>query len=221
MFIASRIQKGEQVFVICPLIDESDTLEVKSAKQEYERLHALFPQFKVGLLHGRMKADEKEAVMLAFKNAEIDILVSTSVIEVGIDIPNATVMLIEGADRFGLSQLHQFRGRVGRGDKKSYCFLCTTSVSDATYARLRAMVDHTDGFQLAEIDLRLRGPGEVYGVRQSGIPDLKIASMTNGVLVSRVRKAAEHLVEKDPELAGFPALKSTLAELRGKLEKGE
>jgi len=218
LFIASRIQKKEQVFVICPLIDESDALEVKSVKAEYERLQAIFPQFKVGLLHGRMKAEEKEAAMLAFKNAETDILVSTSVIEVGIDIPNATVMLIEGADRFGLSQLHQFRGRVGRGTKKSYCFLCTTSVSDATYARLRAMVDHTDGFKLAEIDLRLRGPGEVYGIRQSGIPDLKIASMTNGVLVSRVRKAAEHLVEKDPDLESLPALKATLAELREKLE---
>ena len=168
-----------------------------------------------------MKAEEKEAAMLAFKNAEIDILVSTSVIEVGIDIPNATVMLIEGADRFGLSQLHQFRGRVGRGTKKSYCFLCTQNASDSTVARLRAMVDHTDGFNLAEIDLRLRGPGEVYGIRQSGIPDLKIASMTNGVLVSRVRKAAEHLVEKDPDLVGLPALKATLAELRAKLEKEE
>ncbi len=220
-FIASRIQKGEQVFVICPLIDESDTLEVKSAKQEQEHLQAIFPQFRVGLLHGRMKSEEKDAAMLAFKNKETDILVSTSVIEVGIDIPNATVMLIEGADRFGLSQLHQFRGRVGRGSQKSYCFLCTQNASESTVARLRAMVDHTDGFKLAEIDLKLRGPGEVYGVRQSGIPDLKIASMANGVLVSRVRKAAEHLVEKDPELASLPALKATLAELRGRLEKEE
>ncbi len=159
--------------------------------------------------------------MLAFKEKEIDILVSTSVIEVGIDIPNATIMLIEGADRFGLSQLHQFRGRVGRGSQKSYCFLCTQNASESTVARLRAMVDHTDGFMLAEIDLKLRGPGEVYGVRQSGIPDLKIASMANGVLVSRVRKAAEHLTEKDPELDSLPALKRVLAELRERLEKEE
>lgn len=220
-FIATLVQKGEQVFVICPLIDESDALEVKSAKEESERLRIIFPQFKIGLLHGRMKSEDKVQTMQDFKDRQFDILVSTSVIEVGIDIPNATVMLIEGADRFGLSQLHQFRGRVGRGDQKSYCFLCTDNASESTVARLRAMVDHTDGFMLAEIDLKLRGPGEVYGVRQSGIPDLKIASMTNGVLVSRVRKAAEHLTETDPELTRLPALKQVLAELRARLEKEE
>jgi ATP-dependent DNA helicase RecG len=220
-FIAEHLKKGEQAYVICPLIDESDTLEVKSAKDEYERLKGIFPSFRIGLLHGRMKSDEKDQTMQDFKAGQIDLLVSTSVIEVGIDVPNATIMLIEGADRFGLSQLHQFRGRVGRGSQKSYCFLCTSSFSEPTIARLRAMVDHSDGFQLAEIDLKLRGPGEVYGVRQSGIPDLKIASMTNGVLVSRVRKAAEHLVEQSPDLAGHPALKVTLAETRAKLEKEE
>ena len=156
--------------------------------------------------------------MRKFKDGEIDILVSTSVIEVGIDVPNATIMLIEGAERFGLSQLHQFRGRVGRGAKQSYCFLCTNSNSQSTFTRLKAMVDHTDGFKLAEIDLKLRGPGEVYGVRQSGIPDLKIATLTNGVLVVRVRKAAEHMIEKK-NLDKYPALKSMLVRLRNKMEK--
>jgi len=218
-FIAQKIKEGDQVFVICPLIDESDTLEVKSATAEFERLHEVFPQFKIGLLHGRLKSEEKDRAMQAFKEGALNILVSTSVIEVGIDIPNATIMLIEGADRFGLSQLHQFRGRVGRGKKKSYCFLAASSYSEATYTRLKAMVDHTDGFKLAEIDLKLRGPGEVYGVRQSGIPDLKIATLSNGVLVSRVRKAAEHVIEASPDLSAYPALQNQIAELRLRLEK--
>jgi len=218
LFIADKIKKGEQAYVICPLIDESDKLEVKSAKAEFERLTAIFPQFRVGLLHGKMKSEDKESVMREFKDKQIDILVSTSVIEVGIDVPNATIMLIEGAERFGLSQLHQFRGRVGRGSQKSYCFLCTSVSAEGSFERLRAMVDYTDGFKLAEIDLKLRGPGEVYGVRQSGIPDLKIANMSNGVLVSRVRKAAEHLIETSADLDLYPALHRALDELRKRLE---
>lgn len=206
-FVETKLQKGEQVYVICPLIDESDTLEVKSVTQEFEHLMGVFPTHKVGLLHGKLKPAEKEVIMQAFKANEIQILVSTSVIEVGIDVPNATIMLIEGAERFGLSQLHQFRGRVGRGRVQSYCFLYTNSSSEATYQRLKAMTDHTDGFMLAEIDLKLRGPGEVYGVRQSGIPDLKIANLMNGVLLDRVRKAAELIVEKDTDLNKYPTLK--------------
>ena len=237
-FIADKIQKGEQVYVICPLIDpptsgfgragDSEKLEVKSVKAEYERLHSVFPDFKIGLLHGRLKSEEKEAVMRQFKGKEIDILVSTSVIEVGVDVPNATIMLIEGAERFGLSQLHQFRGRVGRSEKQSYCFLCPSLPSprlrqagpdaQGSYERLRAMVGCSDGFQLAEIDLKLRGPGEMYGVRQSGIPDLKIANLANGVLVVRVRKAAEHMVESK-KLDKHPVLKSMLVKLRNKMEK--
>ncbi|MFH0838347.1 MAG: ATP-dependent DNA helicase RecG [Patescibacteria group bacterium] len=196
-FVEGRVQKGEQVYVICPLIDESDVLdEVKSVKKEFEHLQTVFPKFKVGLLHGKMKSDEKDAVMTAFKANEIQVLVSTSVIEVGVDVPNATIMLIEGAERFGLSQLHQFRGRVGRGKVQSYCFLYTNSGAENTVARLKAMTDHTDGFMLAEIDMRLRGPGEVYGVRQSGMPDLKIANLMNGILLDRVRKAAESFLER-------------------------
>jgi len=215
-FIADKIRKGEQVYVICPLIDDSEKLEVKSVKAEYERLHIVFPEFKIGLLHGRLKSEEKEAVMKEFKEKEIDILVSTSVIEVGVDVPNATIMLIEGAERFGLSQLHQFRGRVGRGKKQSYCFLCTSPDAQGSYERLKAMTEYSDGFKLAEIDLKLRGPGEVYGVRQSGIPDLKIATMTNGVLVVRVRKAAENMIDRVDK---YPILQSMLVRLRNKMEK--
>ncbi len=218
LFIADKVQKGEQVYVICPLIDDSEKLEVKSVKAEYERLHSVFPDFKIGLLHGRLKSEEKEVVMRQFKGKEIDILVSTSVIEVGVDVPNATVMLIEGAECFGLSQLHQFRGRVGRGKKQSYCFLCPSPDAQGSYERLKAMVECSDGFKLAEIDLKLRGPGEVYGVRQSGIPDLKIANLANGVLVVRVRKAAEHMVESE-KLDKYPVLKSMLVKLRKKMEK--
>jgi len=217
-FIAGKVEQGQQVYVICPLIDESDTLEVKSVKAEYERLHGVFPKFRIGLLHGKMKSADKESVMQNFKDANIDILVSTSVIEVGVDVPNATMMMIEGSERFGLSQLHQFRGRVGRGQEQSYCFLYTNSNTDATFARLKAMADYTDGFKLAEIDMRLRGPGEVYGVRQSGIPDLKMANMLDGILLDRVRKAAEKIIEMSPELTKYPLLKSALEELRGKME---
>ena len=199
-YIEGKLQKGEQVYVICPLIDDSDVLEVKSVKTEFEHMMAVFPNHKVGLLHGKMKPAEKDAVMQAFKGNEIQILVSTSVIEVGIDVPNATIMLIEAAERFGLSQLHQFRGRVGRGNVQSYCFLYTNSSSEGTYQRLKAMTDHTDGFMLAEIDLKLRGPGEVYGIKQSGIPELRMANLMNGVLLDRVRKAAERMVEKAEKL---------------------
>ena len=134
--------------------------------------------------------------------------------EVGVDVPNATMMMIEGAERFGLSQLHQFRGRVGRGEEQSYCFLYTNSNTDITFARLKAMADYTDGFKLAEIDMRLRGPGEVYGIRQSGIPDLKMANLLDGILLDRVRKAAEKIIEISPDLTAYPLLKNALEELR-------
>ncbi|PIZ74769.1 DNA helicase RecG [Candidatus Peregrinibacteria bacterium CG_4_10_14_0_2_um_filter_43_11] len=214
-FAEEKIKQGQQVYVICPLIDESDVLEFKSVKAEYQKLKVLFKDFSVEMLHGKLKPEEKEQIMRDFKGKKIDLLISTSVIEVGIDVPNATIMLIEGADRFGLSQLHQFRGRVGRGSEKSYCFLYTDSDSQATFTRLKAMVDHSDGFKLAEIDMKLRGPGEVYGIRQSGLPDLKIASLSNGVLVSRIRKAAEHLVEISPDLKEYPSLLSILGEKEG------
>jgi ATP-dependent DNA helicase RecG len=213
-WIEDQIHKGRQAFVICPLIDESDVLEVKSAIKEFEQLQEnIFPSLKLGLLHGKMKAQDKEEIMAAFKLNKINILVSTSVIEVGIDIPNATIMMIEGAERFGLSQLHQFRGRVGRGEHQSYCFLFTEKNTPEAQSRLQAMVVHSSGFKLSEIDLHLRGPGEIYGVRQSGIPDLKMASLTDSNTISKARIAAQQLIDKDPELVQYQSLRNKLQEM--------
>ena len=197
-FIDSEIEKGRQVYVVCPLIEgsKSETMtEVKSVTEEHDRLKELFPHRNIGLMHGKLKSDEKDQVMQDFKNKVTDMLVSTSVIEVGVDVPNATIMLIEGSERFGLSQLHQFRGRVGRGEHQSYCFLFTSKNNGKDNERLQAMEQFSDGFRLAEIDMRLRGPGEVYGVRQSGIPDLKMARLTDQKFVLRVRQAAEKVIE--------------------------
>lgn len=194
LFIDTEFEKGRQAYVICPLIEESKAeimAEVKSVLDEAERLKEMFPHRRIGIMHGKLKSDEKELVMKKFKNKEYDILVSTSVVEVGVDVPNATIMIIEGAERFGLSQLHQFRGRVGRGEDQSYCFLFPSKESGKENERLQAMEQYADGFRLAEIDMRLRGPGEVYGVRQSGIPDLKMAQLTDQKFVLRVRQATE------------------------------
>lgn len=213
-WIDEQVKKGRQAFIICPLIDESDVLEVKSAVQEYEYLQEhIFPELKVGLLHGKMKPKEKEDVMSLFAQNKINVLVSTSVIEVGIDVPNATIMVIEAAERFGLSQLHQFRGRVGRGEHQSYCFLFMKKSGEDAGKRLRAMVDFTSGFRLAEIDLQLRGPGEIYGVKQSGIPDLKMASLSDSFTISLARQAAQDIVTKDPQLESYPLLKAKIEEL--------
>lgn len=212
-WIEDQIQKGRQAFIICPLIDESDTLEVKSVMKEYAFLSEhIFQDLKLGLLHGKLKQEEKDRIMDDFKDNKINILVSTSVIEVGIDIPNATIMLIEGAERFGLSQLHQFRGRVGRGEHKSYCFLFTGSLSEEGTQRMRSMEKHSSGFKLAEIDLELRGPGEVYGVKQSGIPDLKMASLTDSATIEQARKSAAKIIEQDPLLKDHPKLAEKVAE---------
>lgn len=211
-WIEDQIHKGRQAFIICPLIDESDVLEVKSAIQEYEYLqNTVFPTLKVGLLHGKMKPKEKEEIMTLFSLNKIQVLVSTSVIEVGIDVPNATIMVIEGAERFGLSQLHQFRGRVGRGEHQSYCFLFPTS--EANSRRLQSLVKYSNGFKLAEIDLELRGPGEIFGVKQSGIPDLKMASLTDSITIQLARDAAQKIINEDPELAKYPNLQAKITEL--------
>lgn len=193
-FIDSEIDAGRQVFVICPLIETSKSDEmqdIKNVTMEAERLRKEFPRRKIALLHGRMTPQEKEDTMRNFKDKKADILVSTSVIEVGIDVPNATIIVIEGAERFGLSQLHQFRGRVGRSDYQSHCFLFTTEQHQAGSDRLKAMESHSSGFELAEIDLKIRGPGEVFGLRQSGLPDLRFGGLLNPALVVRARKAAE------------------------------
>ena len=186
-------------------------LEVKAVKDEYERLSKdIFPNLRITMLHGKMKPKEKERIMLDFKKGEIDILVSTSVVEVGVDVPRATIMMIEGAERFGLAQLHQFRGRVGRSDMQSYCFLFTTEPNQLNRRRLKALVESDNGFKLAEKDLEIRGPGSLYGIQQWGIPDMAMQGLTNIFLVEKTRNAAKEILEKDPELKNYPALKERL-----------
>lgn len=196
-FIDQKIEEGRQVFVICPLVSASDKLGVKSAEEEAVRLDkSIFAHRKVGLLHGRMKSEEKAKVMNDFKEKKIDILVSTSVIEVGVDVPNATIMVIEGAERFGLAQLHQFRGRVGRGEHQSYCFLFTETWSDLIESRLNALISSENGFELADRDLEIRGPGELLGLKQSGkIDETLLAAMKDPRIIGEVRETAEKFLE--------------------------
>jgi len=201
-FVRSQVEKGRQVFVICPLVEESEKIEAKAAVEEHERLQKhIFPDLRLGLLHGRMKGEEKESTMARFVRGELDILIATSVVEVGIDVSNATVMLIEGADRFGLAQLHQFRGRVGRGEHESYCLLASGSSSPEVRERLQTIEATDDGFELAQKDLEMRGPGEFLGTRQAGFPDLKLAKVTDLRLIEAAREAARRFLEADPELA--------------------
>jgi ATP-dependent DNA helicase RecG len=201
-FVRNQVEEGHQAFIICPLVEESDKIEAKAATEEYERLQKhIFPTLNLGLLHGRMKGEEKDAVMTRFAHGELDVLVATSVVEVGIDVPNATVMLIEGANRFGLAQLHQLRGRVGRGEHASYCLLVSDSSSPVAQERLQAVEATNDGFVLAEKDLEMRGPGEFLGTRQSGFPELKLARVTDLRLVEQAREAAQRFFARDPHLS--------------------
>ncbi|MGA2111305.1 MAG: ATP-dependent DNA helicase RecG [Anaerolineales bacterium] len=200
-FIARQLEKGRQAFVICPLVEESESVEATAAVEEHERLRKqVFPRWRLGLLHGKMKAEEKETVMEEFRQHELDVLVSTSVVELGVDIPNATVIMVEGADRFGLAQLHQFRGRVGRGADPAYCLLVAETEDAADNERLKAMEETSDGFALAEHDLDQRGPGEFLGTRQSGFADLRMAKLTDLHLVELARSAAQQVFREDPEL---------------------
>ncbi|MBT6069163.1 ATP-dependent DNA helicase RecG [Candidatus Peregrinibacteria bacterium] len=212
-WINEQISEGRQAFVICPLVEQSEKLEnVKAATEEFIRLqNKVFPNLKLGLIHGRLRSEEKDEIMDRFSKNEIQILVSTSVVEVGIDVPNATIMMIEGADRFGLSQLHQFRGRVGRGQHQSYCFLFPNQLTEDNKSRLIAMVKHASGFKLSEIDLELRGPGEVYGVRQSGIPDLRMATFSDSRIIKQARTEAENIINTDPLLKDHPRLHRAIA----------
>ena len=223
-FIREQIRDKKQVFVICPRIEGADPekdflrTETKAVKEEYEKLSKdTFPDLKVAMLHGKLPTKEKERIMRDFKRGKTNILISTSVVEVGVDIPNATVMMIEGAERFGLAQLHQFRGRVGRNEWQSYCFLFTDSRAITTRQRLRALVDCENGFELAERDLAIRGPGEFSGTRQWGIPDLIMNSLTDLHLVEKTRQAAKDTLMQDPYLKNYPLLKTEIDKFREKI----
>ena len=216
-FIRKQAQAGHQVYVVCPAVEESETESLKSAEVWAEALQkTVFPELRVGLLHGKLRPAEKEQVMGAFARHDLDLLVATTVIEVGVDVPNATLMVIENADRFGLSQLHQLRGRVGRGKDKSYCVLFTDNRNPDTLARLKALCKTNDGFQIAEEDLALRGPGDFFGSRQHGLPQFKAASLTQDVgLLKQAREAAETALA-DPDYIrdpSFPALQARIQAL--------
>ncbi len=212
-FIAKELAANNQAFVICPLIDESDMLGVTSVKAEFERLDKnVFKNYPVALLHGRMKTKEREQVMADFVANKIKVLVATSIIEIGIDIPNATVMMVEDADRFGLAQLHQYRGRVGRREAQSFCFLMTQAGEKQANHRLEAMVKFDSGFDLANVDLKFRGPGEVYGLVQKGFPELKMANFYDVEMIKKAREAALQVLEVDPNLSKSQQLRQELGE---------
>jgi len=235
-FIREEIKRGRQAFVVCPRIEPSEKtetaisrlewqkLELKSVKEEYDKLSKkIFPDLKILMLHGKMKAAEKERIMSAFAEASADkrdradILVTTSVVEVGVDVPNATIMMIEGADRFGLAQLYQFRGRVGRGEHQSYCFLFTDSSSQSTKQRMKSIVEAKNGFELAEKDLKLRGPGEFFGQAQTGMPDVAMQAIQNPEMVKETREAAVAMIKSDPNLKKHPLLNEKIAEFQRKI----
>jgi ATP-dependent DNA helicase RecG len=211
-FIRNELSKGRQVYIVYPVIEESEKLDLKSAIEGAEAFRKIFPDRKIGLIHGKMHRDEREAVMARFKEGDIDILVATTVIEVGIDVPNASLMLIVHSERFGLAQLHQLRGRIGRGSYNSYCLLMAyPPLSEDARRRLKAMESTSDGFKIAEEDLAIRGPGDFFGTRQSGIPDLKIANIIRDIKVlEKARKEAFDLIETEPDLKKYPLLKETL-----------
>ncbi len=231
-FIREQVKKGQQAFVICPRIEVSNNndptrdnfqltnskfqaLEVKSVKEEFAKLsEKIFPELKVGMLHGQMKAKEKEKIMNDFRDGKIQILVSTSVIEVGVDVPNATIMMIEGAERFGLAQLYQFRGRVGRGEHQSFCFLFTDFEGQTVQKRLKVIVEAKNGFELAEEDLKNRGPGEFLGTSQTGLPDLAMQALQNIDLVKSSREKATSIMKNSSDLKKYPVLREKLAEFQ-------
>ncbi len=213
-FIRKKILSGDQVYIITPFIEPSETLTtVKAAKVEFDRLKTkIFHDLKLGLLHGKQKSKDKEQALNDFKDKKLDILVSTSVVEVGVDVTNATIMVIEGAERFGLSQLHQLRGRVGRGEKESFCLLFTSTEDQTTRGYLKNLEKLSDGLKLAELDLKIRGSGEIFGTRQSGRFELKIASFSNLSLIEKTREAAKKILSEDPRLDKYPQLKLKLAQ---------
>jgi ATP-dependent DNA helicase RecG len=197
-FIAQEIRAGRQAYVVYPVVEETETPAVKAAEKMFEHLSGkVFPGIAVGLLHGRLAAQEKDATMQSFQAGKIKILVATTVIEVGVDVPNASVMVIEQAERFGLAQIHQLRGRVGRGPHQSYCILVTGKLNEIARERIRTLVDSNDGFYIAEMDMKLRGPGEFFGTRQSGVPGLRLADlMRDGDILDMARAEASALIQE-------------------------
>lgn len=214
-FISKEVQNGHQCFVVCPLIDESDNTDVKSSVQVYQYLKKVFPMYCVGLIHGKMNNNDKDAIMRDFHDNRIQILISTTVVEVGIDVPNATVMVVENAERFGLSQLHQLRGRVGRGNSKSYCILVSDCTTDESRSRMSVMCSVSDGFEVAQKDLEMRGCGEFFGTRQHGLPELKIANLfTDAELIEKVAAVCDEILKDDPQL-----LSDELVYIKGRIKK--
>jgi ATP-dependent DNA helicase RecG len=201
-FVTKKISEGQQAYFVFPLIEESEKLDLKNATKAYKLLQEIFKGYSVAMLHGRMKNKEKEEIMGRFSEGKIQVLVATTVIEVGIDVPNATLMVVEHAERFGLSQLHQLRGRVGRGSAKSYCILATDyRQSDLAKERLKVMEESCDGFRIAEEDLKIRGPGDFLGTRQSGMPDFRVANLVTDLdLLEKAREAAQQVLQNDPDL---------------------
>jgi ATP-dependent DNA helicase RecG len=212
--IDKLLEQSCQMYVVCSLISESEALNAKSAEEVYETLNeGIFKHRKIGLLHGKLKSDQKDKVMRQFLDHKLDILVSTTVIEVGVDVPNASIMLIENADRFGLAQLHQLRGRVGRSNQQSYCYLMMGDSSPPT-RRLTALERSNDGFKLAELDLELRGPGAIYGTIQHGALDLRVAKLTDVKLITDARQFAKAFLDKGEDLLHYKHLATRIAKLR-------
>jgi ATP-dependent DNA helicase RecG len=221
-WLNSQLKNGQQVYVICPLIEESEMLDVKNATEIYEHLKQFFePNFKVGLLHGKMKSQEKDEIMTEFKDNDMQILVSTTVIEVGVNVPNATTMMIMDADRFGLAQLHQLRGRVGRGSLASYCILVASPKSDQGKERMKIMTETTDGFVLSQKDLEMRGPGDFFGSKQSGLPEFKVGDIVaDEMILETARVEATQLIETD-DWMNDPANASLVTSLNERREESE
>jgi ATP-dependent DNA helicase RecG len=221
-FIRERLREGRQCFVVCPLVEESEQLQARAATREAERLAKTeFKDFRVAVMHGQMHSRDKRDAMSRFAAGDVDVLVATSVIEVGIDVPNATVMVIEEADRYGISQLHQLRGRVGRGGEQSYCLLFSDSQGELARRRLQAVEAERDGFRLAEVDLTLRGEGDLLGTKQSGLPEFKVARLPeDAALLERARRASIEVLRDDPTLTDpeHGVLRAALAGRFGALE---